>query len=233
MEIFNFRDQIYFFRANLSRDYFMNRQDRYILFKDCPNLADFFADIVNATLSHSFTLAVDGSTIHPSALPFDPLSSRKTAKAFKLSLGKAIGQLTRQTSLEMMKEASFSSEFDTIIFPLIQMGFCGIKQDEAVTSQLLGSLGEQDSLRLASGYFNLPPLYSNTILKGRGRCSILAASPQVCLQAIFPLKHYDSPLERQMVSLVLKVLQEVSQQCTLTLHASSLKRSVGVGRRRG
>lgn len=166
----------------MSRDYFVNRQDRYVLFKDCPNPADFFADVVNATLSHSFTLAVDGSTIRPSALSFDPLSSRKTAGAFKLSLGKAIKQLTRRTGSESIGgEASLSSEFDTAVFPLIQMGFCGIKQDEAVTSQLLGGLGEQDSLRLASGYFNLPPLYSQAILKGNGRYNILAAAPQVCL----------------------------------------------------
>ena len=177
----------------MSRDYFVNRQDRYVLFKDCPSLADFFSNVVEATLSHSFTLAGDGSNTRPSALPFDPLSSRTTARAFKTSLGKAIKQLTQQSGSEVAAEGGEtgpSSELDTVVFPLMQMGFCGIKQDEAATSQLLCSLGEEDLLRLASGYFNLPPLYAQAILRGRARYDILAAAPQVCIGRYL---YFDSP----------------------------------------
>lgn len=167
----------------MSRDYFVDRQDRYILFKDCKELADFFADVVNATLSHSFTLNQDGSTTVPSALPFNPLSSRRAAGAFKASLSKAIGQLTmpRQTPASVLTRESSSSELDTVVCPLIQMGFCGIRQDEIATEKLLSSVDGDDSLYLASGYFNLPPVYSNAILRAKGDYKIIAAAPQASI----------------------------------------------------
>lgn len=219
------------FRANLSRDYFVDRQDRYVLFKDSKELADYFADVVDLTLSHSYTLNSDGSTLPPSALAIDPLSSAKGAEMFKASLGKAMKQLmgsdqplpvdtfltskgaekslgkaTRgsdhqpdpilcsngaQMSLMGSDEplpdltaTESSSELDTVVCPLIQMGFCGIRLEEAVTLELLSSLCKDDSLYLASGYFNLPPLYSEALFNGRGTCNILAASPQVSSQQL-------------------------------------------------
>ena len=165
-----------FTSANLSRDYFTDRQDRYIVFKNCKQLADFFADIVNTTLAHSYTLDQNGSTVKPSALPYDPLLSRKTAAAFQTSLSHAIKQLTIPCTEANTMDCS---EFDTVVFPLFQMGFYGIKQDETVTQKLLSSVGKDDSLYLASGYFNLPPIYSQAILQGKGTYSVLAAAPQV------------------------------------------------------
>lgn len=50
-----------FIRANLSHDYFTNRQDRYILFNNCSELADFFNDFVKAVMSFSLCLAPDNS----------------------------------------------------------------------------------------------------------------------------------------------------------------------------
>lgn len=167
-------------RANLSRDYFVDRQDRYFLFKDSKELADFFAAVVGLTLSHSFTLNVDGSTTQPSALTADPLKSKRTAEMFKASLRKAIKQLTATTTADrQLPQMTSSPELDTVVYPLIQMGFCGVRQDETVTLELLKSLNKDDSLYLASGYFNLPPLYSKAILNAQGSCNILAASPQV------------------------------------------------------
>ena len=135
---------------------------------------------MDATLSHSFTLNADGSTTRPSALDVDPLESRKTEKMFKASLSKSIRKLmeTRPSTSKLSPE-SLSPELDTVVCPLVQMGFCGIRQDESVTLELLKSLRKEDSLYLASGYFNLPPPYSGALLGSQGICNILAASPQV------------------------------------------------------
>lgn len=159
----------------------MNRHDRYFLFKNSKELADFFAAIIGATISHSFTLNPDGSTSKPAALAVDPLESRKTAGMFKDSLRHAITQQTATgTDWMSCKQAMESSpELDTVVFPLIQMGFCGVRQEEAVTLELLRSLDKEDSLYFASGYFNLPPLYSRALLDTEGKCDVLAASPQV------------------------------------------------------
>lgn len=58
--------------ANLSENYFTNRQDRYILFSDCKRMADFFHELVKAVASFSFSLQPDDTlklhkmcSVHP------------------------------------------------------------------------------------------------------------------------------------------------------------------------
>lgn len=61
----------FFCRANLSDSYFTNRQDRYVLLEDCPEVADFFAELVGAVGDVSLQLAPDDSVhmmegmVHP------------------------------------------------------------------------------------------------------------------------------------------------------------------------
>lgn len=146
-----------------------------MLFRECKELADFFSDVVNTTLAHSYTLDSQGSTKLPSAISFDPLTSTKAASAFKVSLRQAMTKLTAPTS----EHLNLSEELDTVVFPLLQMGFCGIRQDETVTQGLLSGLVGGEALYLASGYFNLPPTYTRAIINSKGSCHVMAASPQV------------------------------------------------------
>lgn len=48
------------FRANLSNDYFTNRQDRYIMLED-KNLADFFDSLITTISTFSLQLHEDNS----------------------------------------------------------------------------------------------------------------------------------------------------------------------------
>lgn len=78
--------------ANLSRDYFTNRQDRYIEFANHPPLADFFSSLVTLTCSYSFrVLASDTTTPHPkiditwpssNPFPFPPFSKPRLIPAY-------------------------------------------------------------------------------------------------------------------------------------------------------
>ena len=77
------------------------------------------------------------------------------------------------------KEAERDERLDTLVYPLVQMGYYGISQDEKVTERALSDTERTDQLYLASGYFNLPPQYTSAIFRGQGMCHILAASPQV------------------------------------------------------
>ena len=170
----------------MSQDYFVDRQDRYLKFNNCPELADYFASLVDITASHSYKLRPDGTTDKPAAVAVDPLSSRKAAKSFRTSLGSAVKKLTEtesKTNSHFGKaNSSYHLEnFDTIVYPLVQMGYYGIRQDEIVTQRILQELKSSEQLYLASGYFNLPPVYVDAILQGKGVYSILAASPQVGL----------------------------------------------------
>lgn len=38
----------------MSKDYFTNRQDRYIVIKDCPQIADYFTDLIDTVSQFSY-----------------------------------------------------------------------------------------------------------------------------------------------------------------------------------
>lgn len=156
----------------------MDRQDRYFVFKNCPNLTNFFAELLNRVADHSFTLQQDGTTRRPQSLPDNPLLSRRTAHLFRISLSKAVNELI-EPSDDDCSDGGDSSSLDTVVYPLVQMGHYGIRQDELVTSQLLSTVKRGDRVYLASGYFNLPPRYTDAIFRGQGLFRVLAASPQV------------------------------------------------------
>ena len=77
------------------------------------------------------------------------------------------------------KEKEGSPSLDTVVYPLVQMGYYGVHQDELVTKRVLSRVNRTDHVHLASGYFNLPPQYIEAIFRGQGTCHVLAASPQV------------------------------------------------------
>ena len=173
-------------RANLSNDYFTNRQDRYIIFKSCANFADKMASLHHIISQHSFVMKADGSIDTPPATPTNPLHSRHNAMHFKVSFQEAIQNAikTHSEPSNMMETDSHSdmdmrTEYDTVVFPLIQMGQYNIKQDEQVTQKILADVKLNEHVYLASGYFNLPQVYSEAIINSSGLYNILASSPQV------------------------------------------------------
>ena len=80
---------------------------------------------------------------------------------------------------------SFSSDPDTVVYPFLQLGVAGITDDEMATCTLLERCTKMSySMRLASGYFNLTPKYSTTLLRNNDgdvckSMDILLASPLV------------------------------------------------------
>lgn len=72
-----------------------------------------------------------------------------------------------------------SEEFDTVVYPLVQMGEYNMRQDEVVTAGLLSNASANERLCIASGYFNLPDVHKRALLDSKGHVSILASSPQV------------------------------------------------------
>lgn len=60
----------YHYRANLSHDYFTNRQDRYVVIEDCADLSNFYVNLVSQICKFSFQLLPNGSTsLHSSWSP--------------------------------------------------------------------------------------------------------------------------------------------------------------------
>lgn len=201
------------------------RQDRYLVFRNSPRLAAFFASFHRILCQHSFQMLTDGSTTPPSVLGFDPLLSRSNVLKYKESLHRAvtalIGRSQTQTHAESSKYEFSNSEtsdvrtgsgqnefgsgkwsqiesgphadpemtmkdkqYDTVVFPLLQLGLYGINQDELAMQELLQRVEPGETVLLASGYFNLPPSYLEAILSSRGEYLVLAASPQVRIHPV-------------------------------------------------
>ena len=55
-KVFVFDNDVCISGANLSSDYFTQRQDRYILIKDAPKLANYFEGLIDSIASFSFDL---------------------------------------------------------------------------------------------------------------------------------------------------------------------------------
>lgn len=68
-------------RANLSENYFINRQDRYILIKNCPELANYLEDLINVIASNSYLVSSNGDFIMANDQP-PPTKYKNYIKVF-------------------------------------------------------------------------------------------------------------------------------------------------------
>ncbi|XP_062508248.1 CDP-diacylglycerol--glycerol-3-phosphate 3-phosphatidyltransferase, mitochondrial-like isoform X2 [Corticium candelabrum] len=173
IKIFLFDDDLLVSGANLSESYFTNRQDRYILIRECPELGDFCEQLVNAVAAHSYSLQPDNSL---KAGEIDPLSMwtrTQFAESFRLSVQKLI-KPKPITDIKADKRLNT----DTWIYPFVQMGSYNVRQDQRMMSELLRHSLPGCRTLLASGYFNLTDDYVNLIMRSQGHYRILAASPE-------------------------------------------------------
>lgn len=142
-------------------------------FFNCPELADYCVDIIKTVCDHSFIVTSDGRTCLPKAVNFDYLNSSSGKWHFISSLKEAMKEVI------LHQPTPQHHDCDTIVYPLIQMGQYGIRQEEQVMVKMLQEAGDGDHVHLASGYFNLPQIYMDTMVKSSAIYSVLAASPEV------------------------------------------------------
>ncbi|XP_064471512.1 CDP-diacylglycerol--glycerol-3-phosphate 3-phosphatidyltransferase, mitochondrial-like [Ornithodoros turicata] len=175
LKVYLFDDTLMLSGANLGDQYFVNRQDRYVVFHDCPALANFFAQLVSIVASFSFQLQEDNSLALNSPNQVHPYKG--DSKVFAKNAGSQIEALLTPTN---HKANTNSSTRDTWVFPLIQAGPFKVTQDQRVTEQLLQMAPEGSKVHLATGYFNLTSRYAQ-LLQNNASCNfrLLLASPQV------------------------------------------------------
>ncbi|KAI1232528.1 CDP-diacylglycerol--glycerol-3-phosphate 3-phosphatidyltransferase, partial [Lamprotornis superbus] len=199
IKVYLFDDNVILSGANLSDLYFTNRQDRYVLLQDSPEIADFFTELVDAIGDVSLQLQQDDTVqmmegmVHPyqgdkvayceiaNRRVMEVINSARTrqellhAKTFHSSQpGSSL--LSQQGS---QASGSLKPEPDTWIYPLIQMKPFGIQIDEMVTETLLTEAERDARIYLTTGYFNLTQAYMDLILGTRAEYRILLASPEV------------------------------------------------------
>uniref|UniRef100_A0A914VQ02 CDP-diacylglycerol--glycerol-3-phosphate 3-phosphatidyltransferase n=1 Tax=Plectus sambesii TaxID=2011161 RepID=A0A914VQ02_9BILA len=174
MKLYIFDDSMIISGANLSDSYFTNRQDRYILIKDCPALTDFYAQVVHAVARSSFVLDKGGEIILHEHCREHPYNGDYDAFCSMLRL--RISNVVERFREKLPKRTDAD---DTVIYPLVQMGPVGVDTEDCVLRRVFANEDSQADISLASGYFNLTDDYTKLILeRGRYKLSTLSASPQ-------------------------------------------------------
>ncbi|XP_011695409.1 PREDICTED: CDP-diacylglycerol--glycerol-3-phosphate 3-phosphatidyltransferase, mitochondrial isoform X2 [Wasmannia auropunctata] len=159
--------------ANLSNDYFTNRQDRYFVIEDCEELCNFYNKLVEKVMEFSFLLQPDGNTSLNPTVNCHPYKG-----SGKVFTQEATSKIHTFLQNEIKKNAELNEDADTWVFPLVQMGQLNIYHDSEVTLKLLQAAPEGATLKLATGYFNLTSDYSQAVLGDcRATCHFLTAHP--------------------------------------------------------
>ncbi|KAL6741796.1 hypothetical protein Aduo_015015 [Ancylostoma duodenale] len=175
MKLYIFDDSVLISGANLSDSYFVDRQDRYVLFENCKDLADFFCNVINAVGECSFLLNSDGSVaLHPncSVHPYEG-SFVEYRDLLRSRIAKVIDALqTQQASAQR-------NSSDTLLYPLVQMGLFGYHEEYELLKRLLSSKDSTTSITMASGYFNCIKEYEQLIFsEGKYSMDIVTAAPK-------------------------------------------------------
>ncbi|XP_015793559.1 CDP-diacylglycerol--glycerol-3-phosphate 3-phosphatidyltransferase, mitochondrial isoform X1 [Tetranychus urticae] len=168
-------DDVILSGANLSEDYFTNRQDRYIYVRNCRELCDYLEKIVNLVGKFSFKLNSSGNLTIEDERNFIFHDSNKFGTIFKDNLQKIQAGYEKLSQLEM-------ENTQTLIIPTIQMNYLQITEDFDLT-RILFNLSRKFSKtsHLVSGYFNLTKEYIDILTQPNSSSilNILAASEEV------------------------------------------------------
>ncbi|KAM9747486.1 CDP-diacylglycerol--glycerol-3-phosphate 3-phosphatidyltransferase, mitochondrial isoform 3-T3 [Dama dama] len=194
IKVYLFDNNVILSGANLSDSYFTNRQDRYVFLQDCPEIADFFTELVDAVGDVSLQLQGDDTVqvvegmVHPykgdraayckaaNKRVMDVINSARTRQQMLHA------QTFHSDSLLTQEDAAAAGDRrpapDTWIYPLIQMKPFEIQIDEIVTETLLTEAERGAKVYLTTGYFNLTQAYMDLVLGTRAEYQILLASPE-------------------------------------------------------
>ncbi|KYO41014.1 CDP-diacylglycerol--glycerol-3-phosphate 3-phosphatidyltransferase, mitochondrial isoform B [Alligator mississippiensis] len=198
IKVYLFDDNVILSGANLSDSYFTNRQDRYILLRDSPEIADFFTELVNAIGDVSLQLQEDDTVqmiegmVHPyqgDKITYCEMANKRVMEVINSARTRQ-EFLHAETFHSSQGDHCFSQQDlyasgdvkpkpDTWVYPLIQMKPFGIQIDEMVTETLLTEAERGARVYLTTGYFNLTQAYMDLILGTRAEYQILLASPEV------------------------------------------------------
>jgi CDP-diacylglycerol--glycerol-3-phosphate 3-phosphatidyltransferase len=159
--------------ANLSQDYFTNRQDRYVQMSRCGGLAQFYASFVDIIASYSFQVNVNSKGTKYI------IQSSKFSNDDRTLMKKHFEELVTKRSDDALLDIKQQEEQgnDTWAFPTIQFSPIKMYHDEEILTQLLKSLPKASSVSIASGYLNLPPFLDELLVKCHAHLDILTAAP--------------------------------------------------------
>lgn len=187
MKLYGFDQEIILSGANLSQDYFTDRQDRYYLFKDKP-LTDYYFKIHKAVASLSYRI------VHTTQLKQGFKMTWPTTNAsgephlnfqrFLSDSSHLLTPLLQQQKLNSFEEFENSPDHDTLVYPVSQFTPLFPQNQDQLTEKpaILRVLSYGDSPKnkwwFTAGYFNMLPEYQHRLLNGKSQGTIITASPK-------------------------------------------------------
>lgn len=184
MKLYGCDDEIILSGANLSNDYFTDRQDRYQLFSS-RKLTQFYETLHDAIASVSYKVAYSDnaqgySLCWESQQCPEPYKDPRGYKAFTSEL------LSRLIKPRPLDHCEFTADAPaaTIIYPLVQMTpllKAHQSTEQPSVNAVLDMLAQPDhkdtTWYLTAGYFNVFSDYRSRLLKALGRGTVITASP--------------------------------------------------------
>jgi CDP-diacylglycerol--glycerol-3-phosphate 3-phosphatidyltransferase len=175
LKVYAFDHQLILSGANLNKDYFTNRQDRYIEINHCPLLVGYFTDLIRTIgqFSHSVKTSKQLAELKKeTGVGYSIVEATQKLLAFRKRWNTQLNQIDFHES-------------GTFLIPTLQFAPFGIRDDEIQLQWLLDRInGIPDyQLTMCSGYLNFPPWLEQRLLDLKlVDIDILSASPQViCL----------------------------------------------------
>jgi CDP-diacylglycerol--glycerol-3-phosphate 3-phosphatidyltransferase len=178
--------------ANLNKSYFTDRQDRYLLFSGQSNMAEYCFSYLKTASSFSFKLSPSPTAgLNAAPVWIEPSLHPERIEPY------AAGALRALQSSYMhghgLPPPTQAEPGEALIFPIIQAGQFGIREEEECMELLFRHLLEAVEARrtsradfsplvnLTSGYFGLYRQYQDLILQTPIDTRIVCASPLVCV----------------------------------------------------
>lgn len=185
MKLYGFDDEIMLSGANLSEDYFTDRQDRYYMFKN-QDLSDYYFKIHDCVSSLSYQILP--STKNPAGFKMYWPTSNKSCEphlnqqTFIDDSSLLLEPLLKQHELKNFEEFNDSNNYDTIIYPVSQFTpLLNPKHDISTEKpSILRLLTFLDSPKIkwwfTAGYFNMLPEIQSKLVNGMAQGTIITAS---------------------------------------------------------
>lgn len=179
-----FDDDLIISGANLSHDYFTNRQDRFCLIRNHPALSNYFHGIIDVVGSFSNRLSSNGEVVLSDEkidAEVDHVAFRRHARAKIEPFLQPRTFYSTHSQTAMHRLGKHLPDMDTLLhkktwlFPSLQMAPLYVRHDEVLTSYVLSA---EHELYLASPYLNLTQDYTKRVLSGNHPITIITASPE-------------------------------------------------------
>lgn len=172
-----FDDTVLWTGANLSEQYLTQRQDRYIIIRNAPELADATCKLLQTVHSHSGMLQADASIAWPRADDGGAENSKRSTAALTLEL------MTMLKPSEAAPNKAMQAT-DTCAFLTMQAGYAGLNHDTECISAALHAVSAAEPrpcIALATPYCNLAssPTTGELLraLAAQAEVQVLTASP--------------------------------------------------------